>query len=67
MVESQGTSMDLSVLVQLALIYSGKKQKKIYPEGITRLKWELGTWSYLCQGEEEGGLGRDTLNHTMGT
>ena len=30
--------MDLSILVKLALIYDGDKQKKIYHEGITRLR-----------------------------
>lgn len=47
--------MDLSILVKLALIYGGRKQKKIYPKGVTRLRWELGKWSYLCQHEEEVG------------
>ena len=54
-VKPQGISMDLSILVKLALIYGGRKQKKIYPKGVTRLRWELGKWSYLCQHEEEVG------------
>jgi len=34
--------MDLSILVKLALIYGGRKQKKIYPKSIARLRWESG-------------------------
>lgn len=49
----QGVAMDLSILVKLALIYGGRKQKKIYPKGMTRLKWASGQWSYLCQHEED--------------
>lgn len=54
-VESQGLATDLSVLVKLALIYRGRRQKKIYPKGITRLRWKVGKQSYLCEGEEEVG------------